>query len=267
MNHQRRRIISLFASAAILALAIAAAAHPVASAPAAAPMSSALLQEDDDAEEIEITGTVLAIDIETGEIEVETGDGGARYTVIPGEGLELPEISVGDLVEVEGVAGEGTNTIVAYKIKREIEDEDDDIEDDDDLDDDDDDVNFFCANPEFIHPVADRLARAHGVPEAQVMSWFCEEGMGMGQIMLALRTAAVTDDAPEAYLEMRREGMGWGQIWKGRNLIGRGRIRDRDGDDDADRQGPPDWAGKPEKRGRGRGREFAPGQMKKRGGD
>ena len=77
----------------------------------------------------------------------------------------------------------------------------------------------------------------------EVMSWFCDDGMGFGQIMLALQPAEITedpdDDAP-LYLERRADGEGWGEIWQDLELIG------RSGDE---RAGPPEEVGPPEEPG------------------
>jgi len=79
----------------------------------------------------------------------------------------------------------------------------------------------------------------------QVMAWFCHtsgdgEGYGFGQIMLALQTSQIladTENSPDAQslLEMRAEGMGWGEIWKTLGFNGKPKPADWTG-------GPPSWA-------------------------
>ena len=129
--------------------------------------------------------------------------------------------------------------------------------------------NAFCVDPELIHPVAAKLvARYEGIYDVtydQVMVWFCDDGMGFGQIMLALRTAALTDDDPGTLLERRAAGEGWGEIWQDLGLIGRARTarnwapgngpppwagppEERDPDAEKPGNGPPAWAGPPEER-------------------
>ena len=104
-------------------------------------------------------------------------------------------------------------------------------------------VNAFCANSERTHPVGARLAARYDVTYEQVMEWFCE-GMGFGQIMLALQTARLTDVEPATLLDRRSGGEGWGEIWQDAGLIGRGRKlagEEAEG-------GPPPWAGPPDER-------------------
>jgi hypothetical protein len=125
-------------------------------------------------------------------------------------------------------------------------------------------VNAFCVDTDLVHPVGNRLATRYEVPYEQVMGWFCN-GMGFGQIMLALHTARLTDAQPEYLLNRRAAGEGWGDIWQEAGLIGRGRkvaageLRggppawagppdERDPDAEKPGGGPPPWAGPPDER-------------------
>ena len=92
--------------------------------------------------------------------------------------------------------------------------------------------NHFCTSADVQHPLAAKLAETYEVSYDQVMTWFCEENYGFGQISMALQTSKLTGDSPEALLAQRTEGQGWGQIWKAKGLI----SRSEDG-------GPPPWAG------------------------
>jgi len=86
-----------------------------------------------------------------------------------------------------------------------------------------------------VHPVAVTLSDNYGVPAEDIMDWFCgnetRPGMGLGQIMLGLRTSASLVDEetgePEVsyqeLLDRRLAGEGWGQIWRDLGLIGNGR--------------------------------------------
>ena len=87
--------------------------------------------------------------------------------------------------------------------------------------DDDDDMQAFCENGG-THPVAARLAERYGVTTDWVMGYYCN-GYGMGQIMLALKTAQITGTDPENLLADRAEGTGWGEIWQALKLIGKDR--------------------------------------------
>ncbi len=104
------------------------------------------------------------------------------------------------------------------------------------------------------HPVAKALAERFEVTYEEIMGWFCEDQMGMGEIGLALVTAQVLaeeDEAPtleEIMSQRLDEGLGWGQIWQNLGLIGngqnngvgpengRGPEKDKDADQDQDQE-------------------------------
>lgn len=104
--------------------------------------------------------------------------------------------------------------------------------------------NFFCTDPDSTHPVGEALAESYGVSYEEVMGWFCEDGMGFGQIMLALHTAEATEGSPEDYLDRRANGEGWGEIWLDLALIG-----PPEGAGPPDEVGPPEGAGPPDEVG------------------
>jgi len=117
------------------------------------------------------------------------------------------------------------------------------------------DGNPFCEDPDRIHPVGAAIAETYDTTYDQIMEWFCGTAAGgdgdaapyqthgLGQVMLALQTAENTGNSGEAqrYLDQRREGRGWGQIWQEAGLIGKDRLRE---------QGKPDHAGPPENKGK-----------------
>jgi len=111
--------------------------------------------------------------------------------------------------------------------------------------------NAFCVGREIEHPAVGRLAELYEVDYTTLIGWFCDDGFGVGQIMLALTTAAATGDDAADLLTERAEGRGWGEIWQDRGLIGRGRQMDQeDGEvDDADAGGPPVNRGRPVDKG------------------
>lgn len=74
----------------------------------------------------------------------------------------------------------------------------------------------FCAEggKDKVHPVAQKIADKYEVDPEWVMSYACD-GHGFGGVMLALQTAAANEGGDaDAYLAKRKEGKGWGQIWK-----------------------------------------------------
>jgi hypothetical protein len=127
-------------------------------------------------------------------------------------------------------------------------------------------VNPYCTTADPQHPVGARIAETYGERYEQVMAWFCADGFGFGQIMLALQTSktlAATDAGeqmtPGELLAAKEEMGGWGKVWQELKLIGKDKVQKEpkdkapkmkdNGDDreDGDRPGKPD---KPEKPGK-----------------
>jgi hypothetical protein len=198
-----------------------------------------VLQEEDP-EEVNVTGVVVALNEEAGTITVEAD--GETYVVEVPDGFDWAAIGEGSVVEVEGRLDE-SGVIVADKVKDETEPEDEDPEASGE--DDDDGVGYFCANTDVQHPVGRTLTRVYDVTYTEVMAWFCDEGMGFGQIMLALQTADVIGGDASELLALRAQGQGWGKIWKSFDLIG-----NRRGNGRPDHAGPPDEGDRPDGVGR-----------------
>jgi hypothetical protein len=85
----------------------------------------------------------------------------------------------------------------------------------------------WCAG-QGTHPVAAGLARRYAVDAGTVMSWFCDDNFGFGEIMHALQTSEVvsgtgvlSDTTPGALLALKADLGGWGQVWQELGLIGR----------------------------------------------
>ncbi|MBE0582468.1 MAG: hypothetical protein IH612_01755 [Desulfofustis sp.] len=101
------------------------------------------------------------------------------------------------------------------------------------------------------HPVAAKIAEMYGVDIDWVMSYACD-GHGFGGVMLALQTAEASEGAnADDILVKRKEGKGWGQIWKEDGLVK---------SDKADSP-PPGLLKKPDKE-TGQGKDQGPGQSK-----
>jgi hypothetical protein len=75
------------------------------------------------------------------------------------------------------------------------------------------------------HPVAASLAASYGIPDEQVLSWFCDRDYGLGEIMHALGTGEQTGVPAENLLTLKTELGGWGRVWQGLGLIGREKNR------------------------------------------
>jgi hypothetical protein len=211
-------------------------------------VSPAAAQEPGD--EVEITGTVASIDEEAGSFTVEV-EGGETYVVFPPEGFDTT-LAEGDIVTVQGTLNEDGSVSALEVMLEEDEAEEEDIP----LN-----TGYYCTQSEVPHPFGARLAETYEVEYATLQGWFCD-GFGWGQVMLALQTGEITGEDPEALLELRRGGSGWGQIWQELKLIGRpehaGPPNDEDGDGKPDHAGPkkdkedkgkPDHAGPPDGKG------------------
>lgn len=61
------------------------------------------------------------------------------------------------------------------------------------------------------HPEAVRLSQVYGVPYEEVIGWFCA-GFGFGEVDLAYGLSRDSGTAVAEIFEMRRQGLGWGEI-------------------------------------------------------
>jgi hypothetical protein len=148
-----------------------------------------------------------------------------------------------------------------------------------------DTIDFYCESTPFQHPVASALAERYDVDYEEVLAWFCEDGLGLGEIGLALYTVRVVENmadddvsadagvatvpmTADDLLAMRlEEEMGWGQIWQELGFIGRPKAddvpvglalgrrnstidEDTDEAERIDNPGPPESSGRPEDVGR-----------------
>jgi hypothetical protein len=180
----------------------------------------------------EPASTVLSIDLEAGTFEIETPEG-ETLTVIPPEGFDLSTLAVGDLVLVEGVVDGDTLTatsiVPASSEVDEGEDEDGGKN------------SFYCTNADASHPALAGLAESFEADYGQLLGWFCEDGFGVGQIMLALATSQFS------------EGAGWGQVWKDLGLKGPDRQDGDSGNGNGNGQGNGNGNGNSNAGGNGNG--------------
>jgi hypothetical protein len=102
---------------------------------------------------------------------------------------------------------------------------------------------------EQIHPVAASLAEQYGLAYEEILTWFCEDGYGMGEIKLALETGEVTGMPAGELLALRTELGGWGPVWQGLGMIGRPAAGPPEGAGPSEEAGPPEGAGPPEEAG------------------
>ena len=71
-------------------------------------------------------------------------------------------------------------------------------------------TNCTGANP---HPTGLTLAQRYGVPYEEIMGWFCQ-GFGFGEIDLAYGLSRESGKTVSEIFDMRKAGMGWGEIKK-----------------------------------------------------
>jgi len=104
------------------------------------------------------------------------------------------------------------------------------------------------------HPKGQKLADEYGVPYAEIMGWFCQR-FGFGEIDLAYGLAEAYGVTPEQLFELRRTGLGWGQI---KNMLKQGLIAPSETTPPTDtetpvepkKNGPPAEKNKPEPPGK-----------------
>lgn len=213
--------------------------------------------------------------IEAGSMKLSTKDG--TVTVIFPDDYDPSDLSIGLIVMVDG-SWLNEENFKADAIKEvddpdEVEAEepdDEDIDEKDEEDGEDTGQNAFCTGEKASsHPLAakivERFSNGEGegaaVSEEQVMTWFCQ-GNSFGEIMLALMTQKFDGTNPEEMLQMRKDGIGWGNIWKDKGLIGNAKEGTPPGQiikpDKADKATPPGLENKPEKE-----QNTPPGQLKK----
>ncbi len=177
-------------------------------------------------------GEIISIDQTGGTLTILTTEG-EELTVILPKNFDYQSVEVGMIVVVKGNwKSEG---FLAQWVRP--------VEDEDTEDTDTGEGNawgeggVYCAGgKENTHPVAAKIAETYDVDPAWVMEQACS-GHGFGAVMLALQTAAANGGDPEELLNQRKEGKGWGQIWKEAGLIG----------NDKSDNPPPGWLKKPDK--------------------
>jgi hypothetical protein len=72
------------------------------------------------------------------------------------------------------------------------------------------------------HPIAAKIGEDYDVDPEWVMSYACD-GHGFGGVMLALQSQQAGGEgagSADDFLNQRKQGKGWGQIWKDSGLVG-----------------------------------------------
>ena len=87
------------------------------------------------------------------------------------------------------------------------------------------DANPVCDGLAY-HPVLSWIEAQYDVPYEDLLTYFCDYGFGIGEIIHLFETLARTEDeyTLEDLLSLHMEDeLGWGEIWQAAGLIGRGR--------------------------------------------
>lgn len=172
-----------------------------------------LAQDEDDSELIMVGGQVSFT--ADGAIMVE------GYIIAPAGAFIPAVLREGDTVLIVGYLLPDGITIRALSLEivededEEEESEDEDGEEVDDPEEDNTDLTrgFFCdTDGEARHPAGTRLARMFDVTYDEVMTAFCEEGYGFGEIMIAYLLARAAEGDVADIFALRQQGLGWGRI-------------------------------------------------------
>jgi len=197
-------------------------------------------------EVIDVVGTVLGwnevdftIDLEVEIISEPPVDPPLTeiLTILVGEDFDFMTIAVGDILEVSGGMNDEdilvvTDVKIQERIRDRIRTQECEGEECD---------PYFCAvDTDKVHPVAEKIALTYGVPYETILGLLCEGDVSLGQIMLALQTAALAGEEVDfmLYLTGDMDEFHWGQIWnemdditgKPGKGVAPGQIQDGDGE-------------------------------------
>ena len=132
------------------------------------------------------------------------------FTVMPIFDFDLSSLEVGDNVTVEGYVHDEVIFATGIEILPEKGEQPPN-------------EGFYCTNPDALHPALNALAMAYGADYSQLLNYFCIGHYGVGEIMLALQTAAIVDNGMTAgdFLALKTELGGWGRVWMQFGLKGK----------------------------------------------
>lgn len=217
---------------------------------------------DESCEFVTVSGEITNADDEF----IVTDVDGMSYTIAPASAFVGDRLSEGDNVTLTGCLLPDDMTIRALSLEiNEDVDENGDDEDDenneetDENGDDADDTErgYYCDTPDRNHPAGDRLAQEFDVDYGDVMTAFCEDGYGFGEIMLAYLLANETGEDVSTYFDgegnwgqkAREAGLNPGAVFSGRALGSPPWADDDRETGRPDHAGPPDDAGRPDHAG------------------
>lgn len=157
----------------------------------------------------EYVGTVTAIDLLAGTFTFQTKDG-EIFTVTPPVGFDLTTLGIGDVIILNGL--QGLEFIIATGIDTLFDGDGEGVK-----------PGNYCNNLDKLHPVASKLAEKYGLYYEQVMSWFCVDGFGFGEIKNAIKANLKLSGivSVDEILAMKAELGGWGKVKQALGLIGK----------------------------------------------
>lgn len=155
-------------------------------------------------ESIEVTGQVTALGGEDSvAFTMQSGD--SEYAIIPVGDIDLAGLKVGDQVSVTGFLFEDEEGLEIFATMIEILPTKGGAPN----------QGNFCTNPDAQHPALSALAAVYGADYGQLLNYFCIGHYGIGEIGLALQTAALANNGMTAgdILALKTQLGGWGQVW------------------------------------------------------
>ena len=157
---------------------------------------------------VRLVGTVGTIDLAGGGFQFQAEDG-TLFNVVAPPGYNLETLAEGDTIVVIGM-WEG-DTILASGLSTLFPGDGEGVKE-----------GFYCQNLGSFQPTGLRLSTTYGLFYQEVMSWFCVNSFGFGEIKNALRASQMLGDAlaPADLLAMKEEMGGWGKIWQSWGLKG-----------------------------------------------
>lgn len=194
--------------------------------------------------EVEVEGTIVALYPDEFYLEVEAEIEGeiVILEVEVGQNFNFDAYNEGDLLELKGTLNEeGRLVITELKIQERARDrvmtQDGELE------------SYFCAVDDHDHPIAAKIAETYdGLDYQGIEDLMCgEEKVPLGKIMLALQTAAISDDYNLDDLLFSDGPVKWGKIWQDIGLKGKpdhgtapGKIQQQGGENAPDDAGGDD---------------------------
>lgn len=190
-------------------------------------------------DQIDVTGYITELNPVDGTITIDV-DGDPLtlddiYIVLVGDNFNFDNHIVGDLITIQGTVGEDDVVILAElkimdRVKDQIKLQDGQLD------------SYYCAAEDQFHPVAAKIAETYGVDYSVIEGYLCgEPSLPLGQIMLALQTAALQDGVDFTDYLDGFENSSWGQIWQDLGFQGKpdhgtppGQIQDKQGEEDTE---------------------------------